>query len=348
MKFKNYRNSHTNEDTIYSRKNIADMSVREAFSRKDEIMAQHNSIGIPSEGELKSSPNAVWVEAYTREDGTEVRGHWRSRPEGSGTTVTSNSQIKNEEIQKNKQDTITGGASEVTNEDIKNAENKKDVPKMTTSAKIQESVAKNNPFANKYPEQEYYKISLNLDKIRETGEVPEWMKEHNDVRTLDKIGNKELSENIKEKIIECAKENNDTKTLNNVNDVFVITAKPSSDLTNLVINNPKFNQEIENRISDIEDGKYEKSSFSYIFNDIDRSEKDKYKDFSTNHVISKCDVHNVKVEQNGEISATIIDYYDFSKGGGSINDNAYKQQQNRHLENYALVIPIRMKIKKKR
>ena len=45
------------------------------FSRKAEIMAQHNSIGIPSENELKSSPNAVWVEAYTREDGTEVRAH---------------------------------------------------------------------------------------------------------------------------------------------------------------------------------------------------------------------------------------------------------------------------------
>jgi len=83
MKFKNYRNSHTNEDKIYSRKNIADMSVREAFSRKDEIMAQHNSIGIPSEGELQSSPNTVWVDAYTRDDGTEVRGHWRSKPESN-------------------------------------------------------------------------------------------------------------------------------------------------------------------------------------------------------------------------------------------------------------------------
>ena len=59
MKYKNYRNSYSGDDKIYSRKNIADMSVREAFSRKNEIMAQHNSIGIPSEGELQSSPNAV-------------------------------------------------------------------------------------------------------------------------------------------------------------------------------------------------------------------------------------------------------------------------------------------------
>ncbi len=58
-------------------------------------------------------------------------------------------------------------------------------------------------------------------------------------------------------------------------------------------------------------------------------------------------MHNVKVEPNGDISATIIDYYDFSKNGGFINNNAYIQQQNKKLENYALVIPIRMKIKKK-
>ena len=89
MKYKNYRNSHTNEDRIYSRKNIADMSVREVFSRKDEIMSQYNSIGIPSEGELKSSPNAVWVEPYTRDDGTSVRGYWRSRPEGESNTPES-------------------------------------------------------------------------------------------------------------------------------------------------------------------------------------------------------------------------------------------------------------------
>lgn len=118
MKYKNYRNSYTNEDKIYSRKNIADMSVREAFSRKDEIMAQHNSIGIPSEGELKSSPNAVWVESYTRDDGTEVRGYWRSRPEGS-TENNSNDNVKSDDITTDEQGTVTGGASRVNNMDAK-------------------------------------------------------------------------------------------------------------------------------------------------------------------------------------------------------------------------------------
>ena len=116
MKYKNYRNSYTNEDKIYSRKNIADMSVREAFLRKNEIMAQHNSIGIPSEGELKSSPNAVWVESYTREDGTEVKGHWRSRPEGSAEN-NSNDNVKSDDITIDEQGTITGVASDIKQEE---------------------------------------------------------------------------------------------------------------------------------------------------------------------------------------------------------------------------------------
>ena len=105
MKYKNYRNSYTNEDKIYSRKNIIDMSLKEAFSKKDEIMAQHNSIGIPSEGELKSSPNVIWVEAYTRDDGTEVRGYWRSKPEGSVENNAKNERLlqnENNNVQKDK------------------------------------------------------------------------------------------------------------------------------------------------------------------------------------------------------------------------------------------------------
>ena len=83
MKFKNYVNSLTGDNRIFSNKEIADMSVREVFKNKDAIMRQHSQIGIPSEKELQSSSNVVYVESYTRSDGTEVRAHWRSKPDGS-------------------------------------------------------------------------------------------------------------------------------------------------------------------------------------------------------------------------------------------------------------------------
>ena len=40
MKFKNYVNSLTGDNRIFSNKEIADMSVREVFKNKDGIMAQ--------------------------------------------------------------------------------------------------------------------------------------------------------------------------------------------------------------------------------------------------------------------------------------------------------------------
>ena len=80
MKYKNYKNPYTQEDSIYSRNNMLDMSLRELISRKDEILAQTRVLGIPEDKELSGSENAVYVEAYTRDDGTEVKSHWRSKP----------------------------------------------------------------------------------------------------------------------------------------------------------------------------------------------------------------------------------------------------------------------------
>ena len=108
MKYKNYKNSHTNDNRIYSNKEIADMSVREVFKNKDAIMAQHSQIGIPSEKELQASDNVVYVQAYTREDGTEVKAHYRSKPDGiENNNLSFNSSPKPSGTQ-------TGGASEVS------------------------------------------------------------------------------------------------------------------------------------------------------------------------------------------------------------------------------------------
>ena len=344
MKYKNYRNSYTNEDKIYSKKNIADMSVREAFSRKDEIMAQHNSIGIPSEGELKSSPNAVWVDAYTRDDGTEVKGYWRSRPEGSVSSAIDN-EVKNNAQNEDEQGNVTGGAS-----DIKQENKDEDVPEMTKSAEMQENTIKNMPVweVKMNPEQEYYRIAFELKEAKENGNIPDWMKEHNDIRTLDKIGNEENKNALKEKIIQGAKENGDIETLNNLDNVYVVTAKMDSEITKDIVNNPYFQDELKNRLEDISKGKYKNSSFSI---DFPKSEykiiADFNKDFSTHNTIGKCDVHNVELGQDGYIHATIIDYYNFDKHNMTPRArNAYLQQQNGRLSNYALMIPIRVKLKK--
>ena len=440
MKYKNYINKVSKDNRIYTKKDIADMTVKDAFSRKKELMFQNRQIGIPTEYELQNSSNVIWVNSYVREDGTQVKGYWRAKhgsidndvehspidkqkpdwekhpidawsekppteskkdnipddydvegdatEEESTTSIILNTIVAIAEIlfpeseiveaakvlsplltgiitklmpddsidfslsddeqvtQKetmNNEEGMTGAAAEINTQ--KEAE--KDTPQMTKNAEMQKIVAKYNPIANSYPEQEYYKISLNLQKVRETGNVPSWMKEHNDVRTLNEIGNKELAQKIREKVIKGATENQDTETLKNLDSVFVITVKPSSDLAKLVMNDPNFHATLEENLSDIKKGKYNNSYFSFGFEDNPAKEKDEYKMASTYKTIHLCDVHDVKIDTDGYISATIIDYYNFDKHNMStIPRNAYIQQQNKKLENYALVIPIRVKIKK--
>jgi len=59
---------------------VLDLSIRELKDRADEFVAQYKVLGLPEEKELIGSENVVHVDAYTREDGTEVKAHWRSKP----------------------------------------------------------------------------------------------------------------------------------------------------------------------------------------------------------------------------------------------------------------------------
>ena len=89
MRFKNYRNSHSNDNRIYSKQEMLDLSIRELKDRADEFVAQYKVLGLPEEKELIGSENVVHVDAYTREDGTEVKAHWRSKP-GEGNSDANN------------------------------------------------------------------------------------------------------------------------------------------------------------------------------------------------------------------------------------------------------------------
>ena len=80
MKFKNCTNPHTQDNRIYSKNEMLDMTLREIKDRAKELTAQYRVLGLPDEKELADSDNVVHVNAYTKEDGTEVKAHWRSKP----------------------------------------------------------------------------------------------------------------------------------------------------------------------------------------------------------------------------------------------------------------------------
>ena len=82
--FANFINPITGDGRIFSREDLGQMSGDEYSANESAIMAQLKSIGIPTGGELEASSifggGTVYVRPYTKSDGTEVRGYWRSLP----------------------------------------------------------------------------------------------------------------------------------------------------------------------------------------------------------------------------------------------------------------------------
>ncbi len=82
--FANFTNPITGDNRIFSREDIGAMSGDEYSANESAIMEQLKSIGIPTGNELEASSifggGTVYVRPYTRSDGTEVKGYWRSLP----------------------------------------------------------------------------------------------------------------------------------------------------------------------------------------------------------------------------------------------------------------------------
>lgn len=73
-----YKNPVSGDSRIYSQEDIGELSSDEFAQREKEIQGQLNSIGIPTNNELQTS-GAIYIAPYTRSDGVQVKGHYRSR-----------------------------------------------------------------------------------------------------------------------------------------------------------------------------------------------------------------------------------------------------------------------------
>ena len=77
--FGGYRNSHTGDNRIYTAEDIGNFSISEFSHHEPAINAQMNTIGIPTNNDMQNSGGTVYIAPYTRSDGIQVRGHYRSR-----------------------------------------------------------------------------------------------------------------------------------------------------------------------------------------------------------------------------------------------------------------------------
>ena len=77
--YSNYRNPLSGDNKIYTREDIGNMPNEEFTEKEEEIRSQWGKIGIPSNAQMNSASGAVYIAPYTRSDGTQVKGHYRSR-----------------------------------------------------------------------------------------------------------------------------------------------------------------------------------------------------------------------------------------------------------------------------
>ena len=79
--YSGYLNPVSGNSKLFSRELISQMSGDEYTANEPAIMAQLQAIGIPTDSELETASlrgGTVYVKPYTRSDGTEVRGYYRS------------------------------------------------------------------------------------------------------------------------------------------------------------------------------------------------------------------------------------------------------------------------------
>ena len=105
---RNFINAITNDGRLYTAEDIGEMTNREFLDNEKAIDYQLENLGIPRRADLAGNSDVVYVHSYTRDDGTEVRAHYRSKPDVGGNNYKMDG-------------AATGGASNVDNFNIKNS-----------------------------------------------------------------------------------------------------------------------------------------------------------------------------------------------------------------------------------
>ena len=324
MKYKNYLNNHTFNRKIYSAENMLNMTLNEFLSRDKELIAQYKSIGVPNDSELSSSGNVVYVHEYTRDDGTEVRAHWRSKPNTGS---------------------ITGGASSIDSIVNDGIEQYLDLPSGSLDAlyNFAKKGRNDNDQMNLWEElqdiayeQVCYKLYSNSSKLlRDAMHNFSEAKKNKNVTIKDSI--KSLDKNIQNEIQWLSKKEDSVGVIYNENSEISKLFSGSPQIKNFVKNPKNINKIINNEYKK-EDGSFEFKTYNLLnFNGFDRFN-------SLQHV----NLFN-PIVKDGYLYGTLVDYYNFDEKRGKTlfdipNDWGYDQEQKGILKNYYICVKIKVKI----
>lgn len=90
---KNFFNKVLNDNRIYTAEDIGNMSKSEFSTNEKAIDYQMRELGIPRENDLANNPDVVYVHSYTKDDGTKVKAHYRSKPDGIHANYQTNANL---------------------------------------------------------------------------------------------------------------------------------------------------------------------------------------------------------------------------------------------------------------
>ena len=172
-KLSEYFNEITNDGRIFSLEDVVNIPQEEAGFYQKALDYQYDKIGFPSDKELQSSSDVVYVRAYTRDDGTEVRAHYRSKsghsyadPSKRTMTTPKEEKARIEELAQRIMDKgeVTGGASALENAFLRSP-----MGPFGQNFATKHPIIASNFEKDKVLSKEYYRISLtggkSIDKI---------------------------------------------------------------------------------------------------------------------------------------------------------------------------------------
>jgi hypothetical protein len=330
MKYKNYKNPKTGDNRIYTIDEISQMTLGKFLQKKDELISQFKKIGVPHVTELRNSENAVFVHEYTRDDGTVVKSHWRSRPEGSVSNAIDD-EVKNDNQTDDNQGNITGAASQIDRK--KESSEIKNLPKNNDDFFIKE---RNNPQSvlmrvngkRNYDRPDaklFMDIALVGPKNVPSTQDYQFISSENNKELNKKYnltGNKEIPRHYDG--FEFSEESPTAKTLNS-------------------------SEEFKNQILDSKNYDSIKGTFK-----SDKLEIEFKNDTNLQYSFGHMTVLNPKIE-NGYITGTGYDKYNYDAMYGkkfenvsnetkSLNNKARLLQATGKLKNYYVLVPVKVKI----
>lgn len=319
-KLKDFFNKVSNNNRIYTAEDIGEMFSNEFSQNEKAIDYQMGNLGIPRRNDLNGNSDAVFVQAYTRADGTKVKAHYRSKNGGTMTGAAADLE----------QPTMVEGG--ITYNDYPISEN------ASVGNCFQHQIDSMNGFLNQiglgiginglgYPLIQNDAVALwnmasdstgiyNSDYINKNGAL------YNDADSLIDEYNPYKTK-IKEKV---------KSQFGDVN-VPGVVLHENSNVANAMINSPEMDNFIKNNYSDLKSGKEISGSF-------------RFGGFTNLHnAFGSVDVLSAKA-QGDYVDITVLDTYDFNKDDPNpFVKMGRKAQETGKLNPYFTIVKCRYKLK---